>query len=129
MITQEYIDNMQMNVNRMIAELQTIDPERAKSESMEALIRMGVLDENGNLKENIVTGGYLDGGSDMCAALEKKYKEKEITGAIGILRDYGESDDIILERIIQKYNVTEEYVISLLDPKEVNYERATGDQL
>lgn len=27
MITQEYIDNMQMNVNRMIAELQNMDPE------------------------------------------------------------------------------------------------------
>ena len=60
-----------------------------------------------------------DGGVDMCESLERKYREKEIAGAIGILRDDGKSDTDIIERIIKKYNVTKEYVMSLLAPKLV----------
>ena len=60
-----------------------------------------------------------DGGVDMCVSLERKYKEKEIAGAIGILRDDGRSDSDIVERIIQKYKVTKEYVQELLSPKTV----------
>ena len=60
-----------------------------------------------------------DGRVDMCESLERKYKEKEIVGAIGILRDDGKSEADIIERIIKKYNVTKEYVMSLLSPKLV----------
>ena len=56
-------------------------------------------------------------GIDMCQSLENKYKEKEIVGAIGILKDDGKSDADIINRIIKKYNVTKEYVLSLLTPQ------------
>ena len=56
-------------------------------------------------------------GVDMCQSLERKYKEKEITGAIEILREDGKSDEDIIARIIKKYNVTKEYVVSILSPK------------
>ncbi len=57
-------------------------------------------------------------GIDMCKSLENKYKEKEVMGAIGILKDDGKSDEDIIERIIKKYNVTKDYVLALLTPQK-----------
>ena len=59
-----------------------------------------------------------DGGIDMCLALDKKYKEKEVTGAIEAYRDCGTSDEDIIERVIKKFNVTKEYVLELLAPQK-----------
>lgn len=54
----------------------------------------------------------------MCKSLENKYKEKEVMGAIGILKNDGKSDEDIIERIIKKYNVTKDYVLALLTPQK-----------
>ena len=60
-----------------------------------------------------------DGGVDMCEALERKYKEKEVSGAIETYREFGISDDDIVMRIVERYNVTKEYVMALLTPQAV----------
>jgi hypothetical protein len=52
---EEYIRGMQ----EYIEKLRTMDREEAKKVSKEALIKAGVLDENGNAKENIVTGDFF----------------------------------------------------------------------
>ena len=54
---------------------------------------------------------------DMCESMEKRYKKEKITGAIEILKEDGKSDEDIITRIVQKYQVTRDYVISLLAPK------------
>ena len=56
------------------------------------------------------------GEVDMCMAMEKRYQKERITGAIGVYRDYGASDEDIIKKIMEKYNVTKEYVLSLLSP-------------
>ena len=58
-------------------------------------------------------------GVDMCVALEKRYKEKEITGAIEAYRDAGKQDEYIINMIIKKYQVTKDDVLALLTPKTV----------
>ena len=58
-----------------------------------------------------------DGGVDMCASLERKYKEKEVSTAIDIYRDYGDTEEDIISKVMAKYNVTKEYVQALLNPK------------
>ena len=55
----------------------------------------------------------------MCLALDKKYKEKEVTGAIEAYRDCGSSDEDIIERVIKKFNVTKEYVLALLASQKI----------
>lgn len=52
---EEYIRGMQEYINK----LRTMDREEAKKISKETLIKTGVLDENGNAKENIVTGDFF----------------------------------------------------------------------
>ena len=60
-----------------------------------------------------------DGGVDMCESLERKYKEKEVTGAIEGMRLMGASDNDIVTKIVERFNVTKEYVMALLAPKLV----------
>ena len=52
---EEYIRGMQEYIDK----LRTMDREEAKKISKEALIKAGVLDENENAKENIVTGDFF----------------------------------------------------------------------
>ena len=59
-----------------------------------------------------------DGGIDMCLALDKKYKEKEITGAIKVLQSVGISDNDIISKITETFDVTKEYVLALLAPQK-----------
>lgn len=54
---------------------------------------------------------------DMCVSLERKYKEKEIDGAIKILKSTGISDNDIISKIVETFSVTKEYVLELLYPK------------
>ena len=58
-----------------------------------------------------------DGGVDMCQSLEKRYKEKEVKGAIEGMRIAGLSDNDIIAKIVENFQVTKEYVIALLSPK------------
>ena len=59
MITQEEVDSFAEFVKHYIAELNALPPEEARRISKENLIRTGVLDENGNVKENIVTEDFF----------------------------------------------------------------------
>ena len=58
-------------------------------------------------------------GIDMCESLERRYREKEITGAIEYMKYDGKSDEDIIAWIIKKYQVTRDYVLALLAPKAV----------
>ena len=58
------------------------------------------------------------GGIDMCKAMEKKQKKDEVTGAITGMRMMGASDNDIVTKIVEKYNVTREYVLALLNPQK-----------
>lgn len=54
------------------------------------------------------------GGVDMCKALERRYQEKEVAGAIKMLRSDGVSDEDIVAKVIKLFGVTREYVLALL---------------
>ena len=58
------------------------------------------------------------GGVDMCKAMENRYREKEVIGAITGMRMMGASDNDIIVKIVEKFNVTREYVMALLAPKK-----------
>lgn len=55
-----------------------------------------------------------NGGIDMCKALERRYKEKEVAGAIKMLRSDGVSDEDIITKVIKLFGVTREFVLALL---------------
>ena len=54
----------------------------------------------------------------MCKAMEKRYQEKEVTGAIKGMRIAGMDDDDILVKVMEAFHVTKEYVLALLLPKQ-----------
>ena len=58
------------------------------------------------------------GGVDMCKAMEKRDQRQKITGAIDVLRLDGVSDEDIITKVMKLYNVTREYVLALLAPKQ-----------
>ena len=58
-----------------------------------------------------------DGGVDMCEALERRDKKKEVTGAINGMRIAGMSENDIINKIMEAYNVTKGYVVALLSPQ------------
>ena len=53
----------------------------------------------------------------MCLAMEKKEQRDKITGAIDGMRLMGASDNDIISKIVENFNVTKEYVIALLTPQ------------
>ena len=52
-------DELIKSMNEYIKELDNMNEKDAKKIATESLIRMGVLDENGNTKEDIVTGDFF----------------------------------------------------------------------
>ena len=58
------------------------------------------------------------GGVDMCKAMERRYKEKEVTGAIMGMRKLGASDESIVTAVMEMFNVTKEYVLARLTAKQ-----------
>ncbi len=57
-----------------------------------------------------------EGGVDMCLAQENRDKKIRILEAIEVYREFGTSDEDIIQRIIKKFSVTREFVLSLLTP-------------
>ena len=55
----------------------------------------------------------------MCLAMEKKEQKDKVTGAIEGLKGVGLSETDIVERIIDIFGVTKEYVLALISPKKV----------
>ena len=53
----------------------------------------------------------------MCAAMEKRSQKDKITGVIEYMRLEGKSDDDIISKIIEMYQVTKDYVVALLTPQ------------
>ena len=58
------------------------------------------------------------GGIDMCKAMENRDKRNEINGVITGMRMMGASDNDIITKIVEKFNVTKEYVLALLGPQK-----------
>ena len=54
----------------------------------------------------------------MCKAMEKKEKKDKILAVIDYMRDEGKSESDIIDKIIDKYHVTKEYVLALLAPQK-----------
>jgi DNA polymerase III alpha subunit len=52
---EEYIRGMREYIER----LKNMDKEQAKQKAIENLTKAGILDENGNTKENLVTGHFF----------------------------------------------------------------------
>ena len=59
-----------------------------------------------------------DGGVDMCEALEKRYKQEKILGVIKGLQIAGFTENDIITKVIENFNVTKDYVLALLKPQE-----------
>ncbi|MBR1742581.1 MAG: hypothetical protein IJ733_12095 [Lachnospiraceae bacterium] len=49
---------------------------------------------------------------------KNNWKEKEVTGAIKGMQIAGMSDNEIMTKIIENFNVTKEYVLALLTPQK-----------
>ena len=58
-----------------------------------------------------------EGDVDMCLAMEKRYQREKIIGVIDFMKDEGFADQDIISKIMEKYEVTKEYVMELLTPK------------
>jgi hypothetical protein len=58
------------------------------------------------------------GGVDMCKAMEKRDQRLEVAGAIRMLRADGASDETIITKVTNLFNVTKEYVLALLVSKQ-----------
>ena len=54
----------------------------------------------------------------MSNAIERRYKEEKVTGAIDAFRKVGVSDDDIIDEIMSLYDVSREYVLALLAQKQ-----------
>lgn len=55
----------------------------------------------------------------MCKSLEKRMQKEKIIEAIEIYREYGESDEDIINKIMSKFKVAREYILTLLEPQKV----------
>ena len=55
---------------------------------------------------------------DMCQAMEENNKKQKITGVIQGMQMMGASESDIVSKIIEKFNVTKEYVLALFAPQE-----------
>jgi hypothetical protein len=56
-----------------------------------------------------------EGGVDMCKGLEKSFKEERVKGAIEGMRIANMSEKDVINNIIQNFDVTEEYVLGIIE--------------
>lgn len=54
---------------------------------------------------------------NMCVAINQMIQEEKILEAIEIYREYGESDEYIINKLMSKFKVAREYIVSLLSPQ------------
>ena len=59
-----------------------------------------------------------EGDVNMNAVMEKRDKKNEVNGAIQGMRIAGMSESEIIAKVIENFNVTKEYVLSLLSPQK-----------
>ena len=58
------------------------------------------------------------GGVDMCKSMENRMQREKITGVIQGMQLMGASENDIVNKITEAFNVTREYVLALLAPKQ-----------
>ena len=58
-----------------------------------------------------------EGGVDMCLAMEKRVQKENVNGAIKILQGMGVSNDEIVSKVMENFDVTKEYVLGLMGVK------------
>ena len=58
-----------------------------------------------------------DGGIDMCLAQENRERKIRILENIKVYREFGTSDEDIIQKILKKFDVTKDYVLPLLNQK------------
>ena len=91
-----------------------------------------IIEETNHRKIDIDTAFFLNravnlgleydeekGGVDMCLAMEKRVQKEKILGVIEGMRIMGASDNDIVKKIIETFDVTKEYVMLLLAPQKV----------
>ena len=57
------------------------------------------------------------GDVDMCLAQERNNQRQRIEASIEVYREYGESDEAIIDKIMKKFNVAREFVLTFLAPQ------------
>lgn len=58
-----------------------------------------------------------EGEMDMCKGMEEYTRKTEIVGAIKLLKLQGATDESVIKTIVDLFNVSVEYVKSLLEAK------------
>jgi len=58
------------------------------------------------------------GGIDMCKALENRIQKEKIISVMDYMKDEGKSETDIINKIIERFHVTKEYVLALLSPQK-----------
>ena len=59
------------------------------------------------------------GGVDMCKALDNRMQKEKIISVMDYMRDEGKTEADIVDKIIERFHVTREYVLALLTPQKV----------
>ena len=59
-----------------------------------------------------------EGDVDMNVVMEKRDKKNEVNGAIKLMKSEGKTEKEIIERIVEIFDVTKEYVLALLSPQK-----------
>ena len=58
------------------------------------------------------------GGIDMCKALDNRIQKEKIISVMDYMKDEGKSETDIINKIIERFHVTKEYVLALLSPQK-----------
>ena len=59
------------------------------------------------------------GGVDMCKALDNRMQKEKIISVMDYMRDEGKTEADIVDKIIERFHVTRDYVLALLAPQKV----------
>ena len=58
------------------------------------------------------------GGVDMCKALDNRMQKEKIISVMDYMRDEGKTEADIVDKIIERFHVTRDYVLALLAPQK-----------
>ena len=58
------------------------------------------------------------GGIDMCKALDNRIQKEKIISVMDYMKDEGKSETDIINKIIERFHVTKDYVLALLSPQK-----------
>ena len=70
---------------------------------------------NNIIKMDLEFESNSEGGVNMCESIERLKKQERIKGAIEAHKEHGLTDNDIIRMIISQYNVSEEYVLEMLN--------------